>query len=466
MKLQNRWAGIFPACFFSFVLLSVAACNVAPATPALQASPTPPSNPAPTETPAPPPGVFWVDSTRDLGEISPYSLGMNHGPWSDFSPFSLDKAVELGATFLRWPGGSWGDQNDIQTYYIDTYMGEARKIGAEPSITVRLTGSTPEKAAGLLHFVNVERGYKVKYWSIGNEPDLYSDRDESWNPQSYARRWREFALAMKAVDPSIVLYGPDISDFVGDVGVMDAREYNKKGESKRDYLVEFLKLNADLVNIVAVHHYPFPKKSSDSLPSWQELRDNTVEWDRVIPNLRRIVKETTGQDYPVGILEYNSDASNAAGASTSPDSFYNALWVADIYGRMIRQRPEMLAYWLIKNNTAGHGLLGSYDARPTYYPFVMWKKFGNHLFDAGSDTKYVSVYAAKTGDGTVTVMLVNLNDGEVRKPLQINGGDSLGLAETVLFDANHKAETIPSAQFQNGGEIVLPAESVTLLIFH
>ena len=95
----------------------------------------------------------------------------------------------------------------------------------------------------------------------------------------------------------------------------------------------------------------------------------------------------------------------------------------------------------------------------------MWKKFGNHLLGANSDTRYVSIYAAKTGDGAITVMLVNLNDGEVRKPLQIKGGDKLNLTETLLFDANHKAEAIPSAKFQNGGEIVLPAESVTLLIF-
>ena len=62
-------------------------------------------------------------------------------------------------------------------------------------------------------------------------------------------------------------------------------------------------------------------------------------------------------------------------------------------------------------------------------------------------------------------MLINLNDGEVRKPIRINDGDKLNLGETLLFDAYHKAEMIPPAKFQNGGEIVLPAQSVTLLIF-
>ena len=470
MKYQNwRARNILAHLFILFVFSGVAACTAAPVTPVLQASPVPSPTPSPipstTPTPAPPAGVLWVDTSRDLGEISPFALGMNHGPWSEFSPYALEKAIALGPTFLRWPGGSWGDQNDIQPLSIATYIGEASKMGAEPSITVRLTGSSPEQAAALVQLVNNKHGYKVKYWSIGNEPDLYSDVDKSWNPQSYAKRWREFALAMKAADPSIILFGPDISDFVGDAGVMGAREYNKQGENKRDYLVEFLKLNADLVNIVTVHHYPFPRNSSDNGPSWPELRENASEWDRVIPNLRRIIKETTGKDYPVGVTEYNSSASNALGTPTSPDSFYNALWVADVYGRMIRQRPEILAYWLAKNSAAGHGLLGSFDTRPTYYPFLMWKKFGNQLLDANSDTQYVSIYAAKTSDGGLTVMLVNLNNQEVRKPLQIKGGDALKLTDAVLFDAKHKAETITPVKFRNGGEVTLPAESVTLFIF-
>jgi mRNA degradation ribonuclease J1/J2 len=44
---------------------------------------------------------------------------------------------------------------------------------------------------------------------------------------------------------------------------------------------------------------------------------------------------------PVGMMEYNSNYTNAAGGSTTPDSFYNALWLADIYGRMVSERPGL-----------------------------------------------------------------------------------------------------------------------------
>jgi hypothetical protein len=427
--------------FFFLIVFTLTSCQSAPTTP--------------------PADTLWVDTTQDLGTISPYVLGGNHGPWAEFNPFALEKTAELGITFMRWPGGNWGDRNDVQNFQIDTYIAQARKIGAEPSFTVRLPGNTPENAAAMVRYVNIEKGYGVKYWSIGNEPSLYTeypDKSENWEPAEYAKRWREFALAMEAVDPNILLYGPDVHQFTG-----DDQAARSEGRS-REYLIEFLKVNGDMVDIVTVHRYPFPTCSTCGNPSWAELRENTKEWSRVFPNLRRLINETTGKDLPVGMLEYNSNYTNTAGAETSPDSFYSALWLADVYGRMVNDRPELLAIWLLKDNNGGLGLMTSFDVRPSYYTFKMWQGFGNHLLAANSDTEYVSIYASKRDDGTVTVILVNLNDTEIRKPLQFHKGDDLKLTEAYLFDSEHNAESISAPEFSNGDEIVLPKESVTLFI--
>lgn len=423
-----------------------------------------------TDTPTAPANILWVDTTHDLGPISKFALGVNYGAFAGIGAGNIDAVKNSGITFLRWPGGQWGDQNDIRPNLIDNYILVARNImNTEPSITVRLLGGTPGQAAQLVQYVNITKKYGIKYWSIGNEPDLFFAVDQTWTPEYYAKRWREFALAMKAVDPSIQLYGPDISDFVGDPQ-LDPREFVyvksvKQSFTKRDYLTEFLKINGDLVNIVTIHHYPFPLKPTDGVASWDQLRDNTPQWDSILPNLRQLIKDTTGKDYPIGVMEFNSNWTNALGSDTSPDSFYNALWLADILGRMIRHQPEMLAYWLLKNPTAGHGLMDSFDVRPTYYVYQLYKQFGNHLLATNSDTQYVSIYAAKKDDGSLTVILVNLNDKEVQKPLLLDHGDSYKITEAYLFDSEHKAESVALPDFTNGGEITLPAESVTLYIF-
>ena len=62
---------------------------------------------------------------------------------------------------------------------FDTAVAYARSIGAEPIIQVPLLADnsgqppTPATAAAMVTYANVTKGYGIKYFSIGNEPDLY-----------------------------------------------------------------------------------------------------------------------------------------------------------------------------------------------------------------------------------------------------------------------------------------------------
>ena len=403
-----------------------------------------------------------MDPAQNLGAISKYVLGANHGPWSDLGAGNIQPARDSGITFLRWPGGSWGDHNDIRTSYVDNYIAVARNImAAEPSITVRMAGSSPAKAAQLVTYTNIGKAYGVRYWSIGNEPSLYYQEFADWTPARYANEWRAFALAMRAVDPAIILTGPDIHQFVGDPATAPQED------QARQYLSEFLKVNADLVDIVTVHRYPFPidfRCQTCPYPSKAVLRDNTPEWDRIIPNLHKFIRETTGADKPVGLTEFNSHTSNAAGGKTSPDSFYNSIWLADVLSRLIKQRPEIITYWMLKSRTAGHGLMNSYNLRPSYYVYQMYRRLGSELLFSSSPAQYVSLLATKYAEGSLALLLVNRGEPLVSLPLQITGGDRLKLMEAYLFDAVHNAEAVPPPVFKNGDVIGLPGESVMLLL--
>jgi hypothetical protein len=432
------------------VLLALTACE------AVALAPTPSAYPS---------GMFVIDTASDLGEISPYVLGINHGPWADLGVNNIEPAENAGITFLRWPGGNWGDRNDITAAMLDNFIAQAKMMNAEPSITVRLPGGTPEAAAEWVRYANIEKQYGVKYWSIGNEPSLYEAdttlAGQTWDAVTYAERWREFALAMRKVDPTILLFGPDIHQFTGDP------DFDPKDSNNKDYLREFLKLDGDLVDIVTVHRYPFPKCPTCGAPTKTELLANTPDWDNIIPNLRRVIREVTGKEKPVGVMEYNSNWSGISGAETSPDSFLGALWTADVMGRMIRQRPEILAYWTLKTGSsgAGHALMTSYAIRPSYYVFQIYKRFGNRLLAANADDPMVSLFAAKRSDGAVTAVFVNRGDSAVKMVLRLEQGDGLKLAETYLFDQTHNAEPVRPPSFENGDPVELAPLSVTLLVF-
>src|SRR5690349_24436883 len=144
-----------------FLALAVAACARKPATPT-----------TPTVIPTPFPGALYVNPDISLGEISPLVYGSNHGPWIALSVDGLQPAYDSGLTILRFPGGSWGDHNDVKTYQIDQFMSLLEKMDAQAMINVRLLGGTPEQAAEMVRYVNVEMKYDVTYWGIGNEPTL------------------------------------------------------------------------------------------------------------------------------------------------------------------------------------------------------------------------------------------------------------------------------------------------------
>ncbi len=400
--------------------------------------------------------ALYIDVNRSLGPISPYVYGANYGPLQTVPLDLADEAQQSGIRFLRFPGGRWGDLNNLQHFHIDMFIKLARQLGAEPSISVRLEGGTPEAAAELVRYTNIERGYHVRYWAIGNEPNLFDD----YTTEDHNRQWRAIAEAMLAVDPTILLIGPDTSQYSGNPAT-DPRD-----SLGRDWVREFLRANGDLVDIVAVHRYPFPRSMANPVTTIDDLRQNAPEWSRILPALRAVIRETTGrEDLPVAITEANSHWSKSIGGEATPDSLYNAIWWADVLGRLIRDGAFIVGYFDFQSNPSrgGWGLLGSYEVRPTYYTYQLYQRFGTELVYAASSIHDLSLYAALRQDGVLTVMVVNLGDEPQAYPLTLDGATMTGPAEVWRLDAEHRAERLDDLDLRDG-PLSVPGQSVTLYL--
>jgi hypothetical protein len=423
---------------------------------------------APTATPTllpptPIPGALFVNAAQPLGPISPYVFGTNYGPWTFLNPSARPAAKAAGLTLMRYPGGNWGDQNDLMEYQIDEAVALAKELGAESLISARLANGSIENAVNLVKYANQTKKYNIKYWSIGNEPNLYEKGAalvEDYGTARFNEDWRKFALAMRAVDPTIKFVGPDVSQFTADLAS------NAKDHSGKDWMEEFLKANGDLVDVVAVHRYPFPKNLQDIIPSKADLLASSEEWDQIIPALRKLIKDTTGQDKPVGVLELNSNWSNASGADGSPDSFYNALWFGDVLGRMMKQRVDMVGQFVLTMAPGGGelGLFARDNPRPIYYVYPMYRRFGQELVEASTDKDLVSIYAAKRDDGALTLMVINRNGTEQSMAVQLNGFKPGEAAEVYRLDESHNAEKIEAQKIEDGTTITVPPYSMTLYI--
>jgi len=231
----------------------------------------------------------------------------------------------------------------------------------------------------MVRYVNVEMKYDITYWGIGNEPTLYDDelknRGESYDVDRFNQEWRAFAEAMKKVDSDIQLVGPEVHQFSFDItgttnyGIATAQDRNGKY-----WMDEFLKANGDLVDIVSIHRYPFPVSSVAGPPSVEELQANAREWDKIIIRLRELIHENTDRDLPIAVTEFNSAYNKSVGLETSPDSHYNAIWLGDVLGRMIRNGVFMANHWMLtsKGGYGGWGLIGQTAVYPSYYTYQMY----------------------------------------------------------------------------------------------
>ena len=446
--------------FAAFCLLFFAACSAPPpSSPTSIPSPTstlppPTATPLATHTPAPTPvpGGLYVDLAQNLGPVSPFVYGTNYGPWL-FVPLEMqEETVAAKLSVVRFPGGNWGDQNDIDEWSLDQYIFYTRQWGAEPYITVRLRGGTPEKAAALVKYANITKQYNVRYWSIGNEPSLYG---KDYTTDVYNQQWREWAEAMRAVDPSITLIGPEIHQFTANF------DGNPKDSAGNDWMTDFLRVNGNLVDVVSFHRYPFPKNTSGGPPSIDDMRNASREWDNTIPYLNTLIREQTGRDIPIAVTEINSSWASNSGGQATMDSHYNAIWWGDSLGRMIRQGVFMVNQFAIISD---YGLMDKYKPFPIYYIYIIYQKFGVERLYASSDNTNVSVFAARRADGARTIMVINLASSEATTQLTIANMTSSASAETWLFDKTHNVEQVEPTALGPTTSLTLPAESISLYI--
>jgi alpha-N-arabinofuranosidase len=155
----------------------------------------------------------------------------------------LARIQALRPSFLRWPGGnvaqdyhwawgvgprdrrpvwinlSWKNEPEPGDFGTDEYIALSRRVGAEPTLTVNVEGrgATAAEAAAWVEYCNgppdsrygsirAANGHRepfaVKYWEIGNE--IWGDwvRGHS-DAATYARNYKRYYDAMRAVDPTI-----------------------------------------------------------------------------------------------------------------------------------------------------------------------------------------------------------------------------------------------------------------------
>jgi len=243
-------------------------------------------------------------------------------PLADGHGFRTDVVAEikrLNVPIIRYPGGNfvsgynWLDGvgpkkarptvlerawNQIETNQFGTneFIDWCRLVGTEPLLAVNLGTGTPETAAALVEYSNIETGTKwsdlrrshgyaqphnVRYWCLGNE------MDGPWQmghmpAREYGRKARDAASQMRVVDPGLRLIAAGSSNTI-----------------MRTYLVwdrELLEECYDQIDGISLHNY-FGNTESTTGNSTARYLAMNLDMERQIREVAAVC------DYVQGVLK-------------------------------------------------------------------------------------------------------------------------------------------------------------------
>ncbi len=375
-------------------------------------TPTAPSATAgPSATPAPlrgPEGEVRVSAASAQPLVTRF--GQNYWCWSNYGNqvAGTEAAVaQLGLRLLR-AGGHNNDSNTSNGFdpfdeaQVDRFVAYARRVGAEPVLQVPLLTNarggraTAQDAAEMVHYCNVTRGYGVRYWEIGNEPDLYADQGDipGYDVGRFCNDFNAYVDAMKRVDRDIQILGPELS----------WRYYPQTGSN--DWLSPFLARCRGRYDVVAVHRYPFDANGATVANALADVS----RFEGVVQAIRGRMAALGVGDVPLAITEANVSWDGAPEHSTqsaSPQTFYAGLWLADSLAAALRQRLWAICYWSLSEGwTLGFIDASSHQPRPTYYAFQLVARHTGPRLLAATAPPGFSAYASRSADDRATVVIV------------------------------------------------------------
>jgi hypothetical protein len=393
-----------------------------------------------------PPSPLVVSTTTRTPRTTTWSV--NYWEWrpayGDDVTGTEAQIAALKPALMR-VGGYDNDANTASPFddaAFDTAVGYAHAIGAEPIIQVPLLADTagnpptPATAAAMVSYANVTNSYGVKYFSVGNEPDLYATQGSLTDPSApaipgytavdYCASATAYVAAMKAVDPTIKVVGPDLSNKYGG------------GGGPNDWLTTILTTCGDLFDVIAIHRYPFEAKQATLGAAALDL----AAFRNVMSTVRRTLQATGYADKPLAITEMNIAYDDTLCVlDASPGTVGSGLWLADILGTEMELGLWTSAVWDISDaDKSGLGLIGpapGHVPRPEYYAYGLYADhFGPTLLEVTAAPPGVSAHASRNqADDATEIVAVNWNEAAASLAFSVTGLATAPASVTFVLPA-------------------------------
>lgn len=315
------------------------------------------------------------------------------------------------ASIIRF-GGIAPDRNMPTNFQYLRMIDSIRANGMEPVIQVPYHNNryTAAQAANIVNYLNVVKGKNIKYWIIANEPNL----GYSFNAGQIANYFRPFASAMKAVDPSILIVGPEIAWF--DQAIIDGlttpggpNDITGRDASGRYYL-----------DVITFHTYPFNGSQTRSqviskLTSSGGLQSNLVHLNSRIAAANAYHNRTGAAGLKSAITEANINWQNPSSDNVSgvgANSFIGGQFIAEMLAIGLKNSVDFFNFWSVIEGNSTESNIGYIDPgtknkKSSFYHFkLMADNFKGNYANGTTNKTNVKAFGSKSS-ANITVMLMN-----------------------------------------------------------
>jgi MBG domain/HYR domain/Carbohydrate binding module (family 35) len=369
------------------------------------------------------PAVIGCGAFPAGAPVTPYLIGQNY--WffrADLPDLPFPTVKNSGVTIVRI-GGRTFDNTPLTDAQLLQQVDKIRSIGAEPLIQVS-RHHTAATAAATVQYINGANARNVKFWSIGNEPDLGFVGGEVQLAAAVAVYIKQISPAMRDVDPSITIIAPDMAFY-------SATKFNELLGGASDITGKDAQ-GRYYIDCVSFHRY-----GASTFTREQALDDmhSGFENNRVVPLVNRIAfanslhGRTGSATLTWALSEFNiltvnppnfaGDARTNNPAGYGVSSFLNGQFFAEYYRVAMKYGVAFMNSWSILegggNSSAGDlGYLGGNNNAPvprsSYYHMQMIANYllpGGYLPIASSAPNLAVLSTSAQCQTRLAVMLLN-----------------------------------------------------------
>jgi hypothetical protein len=376
--------------------------------------------------------------------ISPVLVGTN--VWLNPSDTVWQQAGDAQLQIIRIGGGRY-DRRLPSFEQLLKWVNQIQKIGAEPLIQFSKHSSV-DSAAALVRFMNIENGKNIKYWGIGNEPWLQSKRpSKSTMAPIIEAYWKPRAAAMKEVDPTIKIYGPNECEYMDTI-------YNDLFGGVNDISGKVPDKDYYYCDGLSFHRYPQGKgnpgtEGADDII--ERIKKAKAKVDEINALHHRTGKDALGW----GIGEYNSKGGPEVHTWGNGQMFGQVLGACMKYGATFATTWSMFEHSGDRMGSDFSMIDGNGTPRASFrHMEFIAKYFSGNYADGTSSSGNVKVFGATDGN-KISVMIINREGGSQNYTLRLDNKSIAGDKLKLNVNANTAKEYSD----------VIPEQTTQVLIF-